>query len=79
METTTIKIYDKTKEKLDRFREYKNESYDEVLRKIIFIAEKLKNQPRLSRATVDAIEQARGRLKKGKFITESEARKRLGF
>jgi len=31
MNETTIKIHKDTKREIDRFREYKNESYDEVV------------------------------------------------
>ena len=77
--TTTIKIHENTKDSLDKFREYKNESYDEVLKKVIYIAETCKTQPKLSKETAQAIEQARARIKHGKFLTETEAKKRLGF
>ena len=73
--TTTIKIHEETKGQLDLFREYKNESYDEVIKKIVFI---IKN-PKLSKETIKSIESARKRIQKGKFLTEDEARKRLGL
>ena len=79
MEATTIKVYGDTKLQLDAFREYKNESYDELIKKLVFIAKKLKKQPELSRETVLAIENARKRIRAGNFITEEEAKKRLGF
>jgi len=79
MEATTIKIHDRTKQELDHFREYKNESYDEVIQKVIFIAKTCKDEPELSRETIFAIEKARERIRKGKFVTEEEAKKRLGF
>jgi len=79
METTTIKIYNNTKTELDRFREYKNESYDEVIKKIVFIIKNYRKKPELSQETMEAIEKARERIKEGKFITESEARKRLAL
>ncbi|MBS3168507.1 hypothetical protein J4216_05240 [Candidatus Woesearchaeota archaeon] len=79
MDTSTIKIYEDTKEQLDLYREYKNESYDEVIKKILFIVQNVKDEPKLSRETIDAIEKARERIKKGKFLTESEAKKRLGL
>ncbi|MAE42714.1 hypothetical protein CMO93_03005 [Candidatus Woesearchaeota archaeon] len=79
MDTTTIKLHGKTKQQLDKFKEYKNESYDEVINKMIFIANKAKTNPEFSKETVIAIENARKRLKAGNFITEEEARKRLGF
>ena len=68
-----------TKTQLDKFREYKNESYDEVIKKVIFIANNLKKEPELSKETVEAIEKARARIKKGKFLTQAEAKKRLGL
>ena len=79
METTTIKVYEETKLELDQFREYKNESYDEVIKKILFIAKNCKKEPELSKETVIAIEKARERIKKGKFLSEAESRKRLGL
>jgi len=79
MDATTIKIYKKTKNQLDQFREYKNESYDEVIKKIIFIVKTSEKEPELSKETIKAIEKARERIKKGNFLTETEARKRLGL
>ena len=79
MDTTTIKVYEGTKTGLDQYREYKNESYDEVIKKLLYIAEKVKTEPKLSKETVEAIEKARERIRKGKFLTEAEAKKRLGL
>ena len=79
MNATTIKVHEDTKAQLDQFREYKNESYDEVIKKIIYIAKKAKTQPELSKEAVIAIEKARKRIKAGNFVSEEEARRRLGF
>ena len=79
METTTIKLHEKTKNQLDTFRECKSESYDEVIRKIIYIAKACKTNPKLSKDTIMAIETARARIKSGNFISEEDARKRLGL
>ena len=79
MNATTIKIHEKTKHELDQFREYGGESYDEVIKKVVFIAKTCKKDPELSKETLQAIEKARERIKKGKFLTESEAKKRLGL
>lgn len=79
IKTTTIKIHQDTKTQLDRLREYKNETYDELIKKVLFIVETLKTKPELSRETVEAIEKSRERIKKGKFLTEAEAKKRLGL
>ena len=76
---TTIKIHQDTKHSLDQFREYKNESYDEVIKKMVFIAKTCEKEPELSIETIKSIEKARERIKKGKFLTEAEAKKRLGL
>ena len=77
MSYTTIKLHKETKAEIDQFREYKNESYDEVLKKLIYIVKKIKKEPELSKETLKAIEAARERIKKGHFVTEEEARNRL--
>ncbi|MFC1774868.1 hypothetical protein ACFLZN_00965 [Nanoarchaeota archaeon] len=79
MEITTIKIHKKTKRNLDKFREYKNESYDEVIKKILYIVKNFKKEPELSEEVIEAIEKSREMIKKGKFLTEAEAKKRLGI
>jgi len=79
MSATTIKIYPGTKSQLDTYREYKNESYDEVIKKVIYIANNVNKHPELSKETIEAIKRARKRIKKGKFVTEEEAAKRLGL
>ena len=79
MSTTTVKLHEETKEQLDLFREYKNESYDEVIRKMIYIAKTCKKKPELSQEVLLAIDKARERIKKGNFVTEEEAKKRLGL
>lgn len=79
MNITTIKIQDDTKQQLDQLREYKNESYDEVIKKIVYIVKMAKTRPKLCKEAILAIENARKRIKEGNFVTEEEAKKRLGF
>ena len=79
MDATTIKIKLGTKHQLDQFREYRRESYDELIQKMIYIVKNVKTQPELSKDVITAIENARKRIKMGKFVTEEEAKKRLGF
>ena len=76
---TTIRLAQETKTQLDSFRQYKNESYDELIRKMIFIAKTCETEPKLSQKTVLDIRQARERVKKGDFYTEDEAKKILGM
>jgi len=76
---TTIRLNLKTKEELDRFKQYKNESYNELIRKLIYIAKLCENEPRLSQKTIKEIKEARERIKKGEFYTEEEAKKILNL
>ncbi len=64
---------------MDRYKENPNESYDYVINKLVFIVENLDKNEELSIETIEAIKQARKRIKKGKFLSEEEARKKLGL
>ncbi len=52
---TTIKLSRKTKEGLDNLKEYKRETYDEVLEKALNILNTLKTSPQRSRAQLISI------------------------
>ncbi|MEM3555628.1 MAG: hypothetical protein QXF56_02835 [Candidatus Micrarchaeia archaeon] len=79
MDVSTIRLHRKTKFALDRYREYRNESYDEVVMKLVNIADTCKKEPELSKEAVERIEKARERIRAGNFVSESEARKRLAL
>ncbi len=76
---TTIRLNVQTKQDLDGFKQYKNESYNELIRKLIYIVKLCENEPQLSQKTINEIKEARERIKKGKFYTEAEAKKILGL
>jgi len=76
---TTIRLKSSTKEQLDSFKQYKNESHDELVRKIIYLAKMCEKKPELSQKTILEIREARKRIKSGAFYTEIEAKKILGL
>ncbi|MFA5174175.1 MAG: hypothetical protein WC438_03260 [Candidatus Pacearchaeota archaeon] len=76
---TTIRINLETKSKLDAFKQYKNESYDELVRKLIYLAKMCEKEPKLSQKTVLEIKEAREKIKQGELYTEEEAKKILGL
>ncbi|MDO8622891.1 MAG: hypothetical protein Q7R52_01490 [archaeon] len=76
---TTIRLNQKTKEDLDQFKQYKSESYDELVRKLIYLARKCEKEPKLNQKAILEIKEARERIKKGEFYTEEEAKKILGL
>ena len=80
MQATTIKLHRETKKRLDAYREYRNESYDEVIQKMIYIAEHVEKEPRLSKKALKQIEEARYRMDiLGEVVTEEEVDKMLGL
>jgi len=74
---TTIQISEETKGKLDYYKDYPRESYEDVIKKFIEIL--TEEQMELSEETKKEIEQARKEFRKGNFITENEMKKRLGL
>lgn len=42
---STIKLSSETKARLDHLKEFEKESYDEILRKILFVLNSLRNSP----------------------------------
>ena len=78
-EYTTILIHKATREKLASLREYKKESYDEIINKLITIFEKLKSEGELSEETKRDIEIARKQIREGKGMSTKELVKKLGL
>ena len=76
---TTIRLNQVTKEQLNTFKQYKSESYDELVRKLIHLAKMCEKKPELSQKTILEIREARERIKRGDFYTETEAKKILGL
>jgi len=76
---TTIRLNLQTKSELDGFRQYKNESYNELIRKLLFVAKMCEREPKLSQKTIQEIKQAREKIKNKEFYTEEEAKKILGL
>jgi hypothetical protein len=76
---TTIRLNEKTKAELDAFKQYKSESYDELVRKLIYLAKMCEKEPKLSQKTILEIKEARERIKKGEFYTQEEVEKIFGL
>ena len=76
---TTIRLNQVTKEQLDSFKQYKNESYDELVRKLIYLAKMCEKEPKLSQKTILEIKEARERIKNGEFYTQEEVEKSFGL
>jgi len=71
--STTIQISDNVKSVLDRMKMMERETYNEVIERMI------EDDLELNEKTKQEIEEARKRVNSGKFITQEEAKKRLGL
>ncbi len=45
MQNTTIKITKKTKERLDNLKEYNRETFEEVIKKVLYVLNKSRKDP----------------------------------
>jgi len=70
---TTIQISDVTKQILDKMRLFGRETYNDVIDRMI------EDNQELSEKTKKEIEEARKRIKAGKFLTQEQAEKKLGL
>ena len=71
--STTIQISDSVKLILDRMKMMERETYNDIIERMI------EDDLELNEKTKIEIEDARKRIKAGKFITQEDARKRLGL
>ena len=51
-----MKLYRETKERLDKLKEHPKESYDEVIKKLLFILNTLKKDPQHAQRTLSKID-----------------------
>lgn len=75
MPITTVKLQRETKERLDKLRESRSESYDDILRKILYVLNITRDDPMKAKKVLERISEIRERMfdEKNK---EDEERKR---
>lgn len=61
---TTIKVYSKTKVSLNEFKEYDKESYDQILKKLLYLAHIIRQNPELGKKFLEEIEATKKVLQK---------------
>jgi len=77
MTKCAIRLRPNTKRALNCFRIHLDESYDDVIARLIDVG-KNSGGPKLGRCAIEQIKCARKRIKAGNFINEAGAKKRLG-
>ncbi|MEK6945453.1 MAG: hypothetical protein AABW63_01535 [Nanoarchaeota archaeon] len=70
---TTIQISNEVKKALDRMKVHERETYNDVIEFM------LEDNLELNDQTKKEIEEARKRIKSGKFVSHEEVKKRLGL
>jgi len=77
---TSIQINKLTLNKLKNFKDYKRETYDELLNKLMKIVEFIsKKEPELKEEVIKEIEEARKEIKEGKGISTKQLIRELGI
>jgi len=59
---TTIKLLEETKLRIKKLREQKGESYDDILRKILYILNTARDDPEKARRILEKISELRARM-----------------
>lgn len=62
MDITTIKIQRETKQRIDKLRENKNESYDDILRKILYVLNVTRDEPLKAKKILERVSELRQRM-----------------
>jgi hypothetical protein len=59
---TTIKLLEETKLRIEKLREHKRESYDDILRKILYILNTARDSPERAKKILEKISELRHRM-----------------
>ena len=59
---TTIKLLEETKLRIEKLREHKRESYDDILRKILYVLNTARESPEKAKKVLERIANLRQRM-----------------
>lgn len=74
---TSIQLENKTKSKLDKIKVFPKESYDDVVNRLINVAED--DEYVLSERTIKDLEKALTQVKSGKLLSHSQVKRKHGL
>lgn len=72
---TTLKLEKETKERLEKLREHKRETYDDIIRKIMYVLNTVRDEPAKAKAVLEFIDEKRKRMFETEFSKEERATK----
>ncbi|MDP2946845.1 MAG: hypothetical protein Q8N88_01910 [Nanoarchaeota archaeon] len=59
---TTLKLTEETKSRIEKLREHKKESYDDILKKILYVLNVLREEPEKAKRILEKISEIRERM-----------------
>jgi len=59
---TTIKLLEETKLRIEKLREHKRESYDDILRKILYVLNTARDSPEKAKRILERVSELRKRM-----------------
>lgn len=59
---TTLKLEKETKDRLEKLREHKRETYDDIIRKILYVLNTVRDEPNKAKAVLEFIDEKRKRM-----------------
>ncbi|MDD2444544.1 MAG: hypothetical protein PHX15_01005 [Candidatus Nanoarchaeia archaeon] len=62
MDITTIKLQKETKERLEKLKESRRESYDDILRKVLYVLNITRDNPNKAKLILERIDELRKRM-----------------
>jgi hypothetical protein len=75
MAITTIKLQKETKDRIEKLRESKRESYDDILRKILYVLNITRDNPIKAKGLLEKIDELRIRMKEEEKYDKEEKKK----
>lgn len=72
---TTIKLLEETKLRIEKLREHKRESYDDILRKILYVLNVARDDPDKAKKVLERISDLRQRMLDEKKQQEESLKK----
>ena len=59
---TTLKLSEETKNRIEKLKEHRKESYDDILKKILYVLNTLREEPEKARRILEKISEIRNRM-----------------
>ena len=75
MKVTTIKLLEETKLRIEKLRENKGESYDDILKKILYILNTARDSPDKAKRILERISELRNRMLEEEKQQEEDLKK----